>query len=372
MCRWFAYISPTEHCLLEDVLITPKHSLCMQVNQNYLPGLITSHKDSRQDEKEIVARNRFLNIDGFGLGFYNSTRSQFTTVEGERPVLYRFERPPLRDPNFRSLAANTSTLTLFAHIRASSATPVVPVNNHPFAFGRHLIMHNGAIEDFEKIARVVCDRMHEDAFANMGGRTDSEHFAALYMTHLVGPGAEDTPQKWERAYPVQQMRDALLSTTRDIFEIQKQVLKDQTPGNSLNVCVTDGESMVAMRVRNHVDEDPPSLYYSTKAGVSMNRRFPGTADGEDNAIWEASADWTKEPHEHGKHVIVASEPSTHVAADWTLIEKNHCIMVRPDGSMSVEPIDFGEHLNAKLPTATKDYPKHLRGVHDQFGNRLGA
>jgi glutamine amidotransferase len=37
MCRWFAYISPTEPCLLEDVLVTPKHSLAKQVHEHYLP-----------------------------------------------------------------------------------------------------------------------------------------------------------------------------------------------------------------------------------------------------------------------------------------------------------------------------------------------
>jgi hypothetical protein len=37
MCRWFAYIAPTEECLLEDVLITPVSCLYIKLKV---------HKDS--------------------------------------------------------------------------------------------------------------------------------------------------------------------------------------------------------------------------------------------------------------------------------------------------------------------------------------
>jgi len=65
MCRWFAYISETETCLLEDVLITPHHSLAQQVHDHYLPKLI-HHSESGDDaeEKEIAVRNLLFNTDG--------------------------------------------------------------------------------------------------------------------------------------------------------------------------------------------------------------------------------------------------------------------------------------------------------------------
>ena len=65
MCRWFAYISETEPCLLEDVLITPHHSLAQQVHDHYLPKLI-HHSGSGDDaeEKEIAVRNLLFNTDG--------------------------------------------------------------------------------------------------------------------------------------------------------------------------------------------------------------------------------------------------------------------------------------------------------------------
>lgn len=44
---WFAYISPTEPCLLEDVLVTPKHSLANQVHEHYLPRVCLSPPSAR-------------------------------------------------------------------------------------------------------------------------------------------------------------------------------------------------------------------------------------------------------------------------------------------------------------------------------------
>ena len=70
MCRWFAYISPTEPCLLEDVLITPKHSLVKQVHDHYLPGLIAHNPRDLGKDTLIQARNSANNIDGLGVAWY--------------------------------------------------------------------------------------------------------------------------------------------------------------------------------------------------------------------------------------------------------------------------------------------------------------
>jgi len=112
--------------------------------------------------------------------------------------------------------------------------------------------------------------------------------------------------------------------------------------NSLNIGATDGEKMCAFRFRNHAVEQPPSLYYSTTAGVTMNRKYPDHPDGIENT----SA--YKKPSEHGSHVIVASEPSTYKAKEWTLIEKNHCLMVEKDGSVKVEKVEYAPEWNAKV------------------------
>jgi glutamine amidotransferase len=101
-----------------------------------------------------------------------------------------------------SICSNTSTHALFAHIRAATATAITPTNNHPFVFGRHTIMHNGYIADFTKIARQMSNLMTQECFENISGGTDTEHFAALYMSYLTfGEGKEG----WEKVYETDKM-----------------------------------------------------------------------------------------------------------------------------------------------------------------------
>lgn len=176
MCRWFAYISATEPCLLEDVLITPKHSLVKQVSDHFLPGLVPQDPNNYEIDPIVRARNSFVNIDGLGVAWYTSSAADFEPTdsdnssdgipkEGLRPAAYKTVVPPIRDLNFRSICANTETRVCFAHIRAASGTPIVHVNNHPFIFGRHTCMHNGYITDFNAIKRTMCTKMSDAAYA---------------------------------------------------------------------------------------------------------------------------------------------------------------------------------------------------------------
>lgn len=221
--------------------------------------------------------------------------------------------------------------------------------------------------------------MHHDAYTAMGGRTDSEHFAALYMTHLAknskksdgGYGAS----AWEESYTAVQMKAALIAALEDLFKQQQKVLPE-LPGNSLNVAVTDGDSMVAMRVRNHVDEEPPSLYYSTVAGVSLNSKYPGSAYGDDNQDWTPDADWTKNPEDYPPHVIVASEPSTRVAeapkvedtGTWKLLAKNSCVLVE-QGKATVEKMNFNPKYLSKKKTVFSEEAGKTDGKCDKCGAR---
>ena len=113
--------------------------------------------------------------------------------------------------------------------------------------------------------------MDDDAYANIHGSTDSEHFAALYITYLT----ERKGQKsWEQQYTVKQMRDAMRKVIGTVVNLQREKLGLRAEPNSLNLVATDGSQLVAFRVRNHATEQPPSLYYSTTAGVTLNRKYP--------------------------------------------------------------------------------------------------
>jgi glutamine amidotransferase len=46
----------------------------------------------------------------------------------------------------------------------------------------------------------------------------------------------------------------------------------------------------------------------------------------------------KDAAEHGKHFIVASEPTTYKDEEWTLIEKNRVVFIDEDGKFGVEEL----------------------------------
>lgn len=200
-------------------------------------------------------------------------------------------------------------------------------------------MHNGYVADFLAISRDVCELIDDDAYANISGTTDSEHVAALYITYLTSGKGKAS---WEEQYSTAEMSAALHKTMGSIVKIQREKLGDRAQPNSLNVAATDGSQLVAFRCRNHAIEQPPSLYYSTKAGVTMNRKYPDHPDGLENPMARKKAE------EHGNHIIVASEPSTYKKQDWTLIEKNYCIVVEKNGKVVVEAVEYPEEWNATV------------------------
>ncbi|KAI0685011.1 N-terminal nucleophile aminohydrolase [Cytidiella melzeri] len=337
MCRWFAYLSNSEQCLLEDVLINPAHSLAHQVSEHYLPGLLHHEpdEDRKATEKEIALRNVLFNADGLGVVWYTMARAEYGECEGPRPAKYKVLRQPLTDPIFRSICENTSTLAVFAHIRAASGeTAITEVNCHPFTYGRWTFMHNGVVAHFTKIKRHVMNVTSHEAMQLVKGTTDSEHLGALFFTYLE---EDKGAQSWESSHPLADVKLALEKAISKIIEIQKEVIPaDKLEASSLNLAVTDGEQLLTIRFRNHATQHPPSLYYSTKAGVTLNRKYPGHPDqqGKDNGKQNLKAE-----EEHGRHVIVASEPSTFHAPDWHLIPKNECIMVGRDMEVRHEKVN---------------------------------
>ncbi|KAM3417328.1 hypothetical protein BST61_g5580 [Cercospora zeina] len=344
MCRWIAYISHTEPCLLEDVLVTPKHALVKQVSDHYLPKLLP-HEHNQSAEDDVKARNVVFNCDGLGIAWYTSANSAFELLEtgesadgtqndGLRPAMYKTIQPPRNEINFLSICKNTETLCLFGHIRASSGTAVANINNHPFVFGRHTFMHNGAVSNFAEIKRAVINEMSHAAYANVYGGTDSEHVAGLYMTYLTQGGDATT---FQYMYSTREMTAALHKAVATIVGLQQKYLGVAKRANSLNLCVTDGVSLVACRFRNHKASLPPSLYYSTKAGVTLNRKYPDNADGNPHPKRYVGIPEQR----HGQHLIVASEPSTYVEADWELIGRNQFLASGPDGFFEVGDCPYG-------------------------------
>lgn len=347
MCRWFAYISPGEPCLLSDVLITPANSISKQCSEHYLPHLLPhdEEKDLDHSSDELLRmRNSLLNMDGLGIAWYTDAASSYLKhVTGPRPSLYKSQSPPINDFNFKSLCSNTESHCVFAHIRASSGSAVTPVNSHPFVFGRHVFMHNGVVSNFSAIRRDLTDLLSFDAYCNIFGSTDSEHAAALYMTNLTKGGGKDS---WEIEYPLEEMLAAMQKTVTQILQLQHDKLGASNTPNSLNFCTTDGTKLLAIRFRNHATQQPPSLYWSEFAGRTLNTKFPGNPDGQGPNSVEAICG---EDEKIGKHTIVASEPTTYDEKEWNLISRNCALLVDAKGVETEVEIKYDEVLNAKDP-----------------------
>src|SRR6478736_2725632 len=159
MCRWLAYSgSPV---LLEDLLYKPKHSLIVQ----------SLHSQLGAEE---------TNGDGFGIGWYGAP---------EIPAVFRSTEPAWNDRNLRELAGHVSAGAVFAHIRASTGSPVQQTNCHPFRHGRRLWMHNGLIHEFGKVKRDLVLEVDPSLYPEMEGTTDSEVLFHLALTF----GLEDDP-----------------------------------------------------------------------------------------------------------------------------------------------------------------------------------
>ena len=204
-------------------------------------------------------------------------------------------------------------------------------------------MHNGVISHFADIKRDMLAMLSYDAYINIQGTTDSEHAAALYMTNLTHHGDKSS---WNEEYSVQTMCQAMVVTTVQILELQKEKLGDKRWPNSLNFCATDGRKMVAIRFRNNAATQPPSLYWSEFAGRSLNQKYPGNPDGLHLTNEQAIK---SDDDKIGKHTIIASEPTTYDESEWNLIGKNCAFTVDENGDEQELPISYDESLNAEEP-----------------------
>jgi len=136
MCRWMAYFG--DPILADDLLFRPEHSIIDQSLHARLGGVTT-------------------NGDGFGIGWYPNGG-------GTAPAVFKGTHPAWNDRNLREVATQIHTPLLFAHVRASSGTPVQRSNCHPFRHGRWLWMHNGSLAGFDKVKRDLLMAVDESLY----------------------------------------------------------------------------------------------------------------------------------------------------------------------------------------------------------------
>lgn len=260
---------------------------------------------------------------------------------------------PSHDRNLRALSKTISTSLLFGHVRAAGpGASVHQYNCHPFSKGRYMFMHNGDISRFSKIRRGLLGKLRDELFESISGTTDSELLFHLILNELPDSHTPQDPAVLQAA----------------VMQALRYVIKaNQGSPNSLNVALTDGETVIATRYRNSEHEEPPSLYFhlgpmpgektwdldrlggfdsmETNASAMDNTgaprrdlkslRHPAVGGGGGGGGWSGCKE-----HVHNKFVatqalLVSSEPlSTHGLDRWQLCPPNSMIIAAPTRPMA--------------------------------------
>lgn len=277
MCRFLAYKGLP--ILMDEILYAPKHSLIRQ-----------SYKAHESDEP--------LNGDGFGIGWY---APDIDTT----PAVFRSVRPAWGDANLRNIAPKIRSGCFFAHVRAASTGEVAEANCHPFAYKNYLFMHNGNIDGFDKIKRLLRRNLSDRAYEWIRGQTDSEHFFALLIDRLDGEP---------------DLVKALGAAVADVAAMKKEA--GVTEPSTINVTISDGQNLVAMRYVSTKEEKPLTLYYAVGSRYEcrdgITHMLP--ADGAPRAV------------------LVVSEKLTGRKGDWIEVEPNTMVIVDPAFAIRVQPV----------------------------------
>lgn len=256
MCRWLAYSgSPV---LLEELLYKPKHSLIVQ----------SLHSQLGAEE---------TNGDGFGVGWYGAQ---------ETPAVFHSMEPAWNDRNLREMSGHISSGVVFAHIRASTGSPVQQTNCHPFRHGRWLWMHNGLIHDFNKVKRDLVLEVDPTNYNEIEGTTDSEVFFHLALTYGL---ESDPPAAVERAV-------GLIEATGKRHGVSHPI--------QMTVATTNGDSIWAFRYSS--EGKSRSLFYSTDVRT-LRAQHP------DNPVLHEVSDESR---------LVVSEPLGDLAGAWNEVPES--------------------------------------------------
>ncbi|CAL9385061.1 class II glutamine amidotransferase [Streptomyces sp. enrichment culture] len=266
MCRWLAYSGTP--ILLDSILYRPAHSLIDQ-SLHARMGVETT------------------NGDGFGVGWYGEGNGT--------PAVLREIGPAWSNRNLREIADHVRSHLFFAHIRASTGSAVQQTNCHPFRHGPWMWMHNGAIEEFDRVRRDLLLAVDPELFPHIEGSTDSETMFYLALTL----GLEEDP-------PAAVARMAGLVERTGRAHGVKHPLQ-------MTVAVTDGESLWAFRYSSL--RRSRSLFYSTRVDT-LRSLHP------DLEFLRGVDEGTR---------LIVSEPLGDMPGAWNAVPESTYGVVRPGG-----------------------------------------
>ncbi len=282
MCRLMIYMgSPI---IIDKLLYQPKNSLIKQ----------SIHA------KEIEEP---LNGDGFGMGWY-------VPAVNNEPAVFISVNPAWSNRNLRNLAPKISTECFAAHVRSATVGDVSESNCHPFRYKNLLMMHNGGVENFGLIKRKLREPLSDELYNWIKGQTDSEHIFAYLLNELF---------THHKAISEEAVIDAFERT----FKALKKMMADNGIKEEayLNMVVTNGLFFIGTRYVTNPEKNALTLYHSEGSRYVVE-------DGITKLVARQDDD---------NAVLVVSEKLTE-DKDWTLIPKNHFVIVNKGLNVKVRPI----------------------------------
>ena len=263
MCRWLAYSGTP--LLMAEMLYGGTHSLIDQSLHSRLGAETT-------------------NGDGFGVGWYG--------VE-ETPGVFHGIEPAWNDRNLREVAGHVKSPIVFAHIRASTGSPIQATNCHPFRHGRWLWMHNGLIRDFDLVKRELVLAIEPELFPEIEGSTDTEVF--FYLALSLGL-EKDPPEAVARAV-------GLIEEIGHRNGVEHPI--------QMTVATTDGTQVWAFRYSS--EGDSRTLFYTT-AVATLRELYP------DNPLFREVGEESR---------LIVSEPLGDLPGVWNAVPESSYGVVRP-------------------------------------------
>jgi predicted glutamine amidotransferase len=218
MCRHLAYLGPES--TLADIVLAPPNGL---YEQSWAPRM---------------QRHGTVNADGFGLGWYPEPPPEppseavgpaalgpAASGRAAVPARYRRAVPVWADRNLPDLARAVRSTAVLAAVRdATEGTAQDESAAAPYAEGRLLFSHNGAVRDWERLVEDLDEPLEAARLLALEARCDSALLWAL-LTRRIRAGE-----------PVE---DALAWLAVRVGGIR--------PGARLNFLLTDGRTIWATR-----------------------------------------------------------------------------------------------------------------------------
>ena len=248
MCRFIGYLGE-KALLMGALLVSPENSLIKQ-------------------SKNATKGHFRVNADGFGMAWYNVEVSK-------GPAVFKSIQPAWNDSNLMHLAKIIESKCFMGHIRASTIGDVNKNNCHPFSYGEYTMVHNGTIDNFNKIRRSLMAQLSDELFLAIKGDTDSECLFFLIMEYVHFRGGMSLAKAMEKAF--------------------EWVVNAQNEDSCrLNIVITNGVEMIATRFISNGHE-ALSLSYSRN---------------EDDSV------------------IIASEPLDDHLHEWHEVPTNHYLQIK--------------------------------------------